>query len=159
MTRGPQWSIPVQLPPFHPSKSSALLYQAFPLAFKQAQVSPSLKEKTIPQSHIPFCSSSQSPVGRNCLFSRAPCLHLPAIPNSLHLDSDPTILPELLGQLAKDSHISWTFFSYLLFLKKDFIYLLLERREGRERGKETSVCGFLLHASYWGPGPHPRHVP
>ena len=44
---------------------------------------------------------------------------------------------------------------------KDFIYLFLGREEGREkeRGRETSVCGCLLRAHYWGPGPQPRHVP
>ena len=33
---------------------------------------------------------------------------------------------------------------------KDFIYLFLDRREG---GRETSVCGCLLHAPHWGPSP------
>ena len=42
---------------------------------------------------------------------------------------------------------------------KDFIYLFLERGEGRERGRETSMCGCLSRAPYWGPGPQPRHVP
>ena len=42
---------------------------------------------------------------------------------------------------------------------KDFIYLFLERGEGKERARETSVCGCLLHAPYWGPGRQPRHVP
>ena len=39
----------------------------------------------------------------------------------------------------------------------DFIYLFLERGEGRER--VTSMCGCLLCAPYWGPGLQPRHVP
>ena len=42
---------------------------------------------------------------------------------------------------------------------KDFIYLFLERRERREKERETSMCGCLLCVPYWGPGPHPRHVP
>ena len=43
---------------------------------------------------------------------------------------------------------------------KDFIYFLqIERKGGRKRGRETSMCGCLLHAPYWGPGLHPRHVP
>ena len=42
---------------------------------------------------------------------------------------------------------------------KDFIYLFLERGERRKRGRETSMCGFLSHAPYWGPGLQPRHVP
>ena len=45
--------------------------------------------------------------------------------------------------------------SEMIFLK-DFIYLLLERGEG-ERG--PSMCGCLLRAPYWGPGPQPRLVP
>ena len=40
-----------------------------------------------------------------------------------------------------------------------FIYSL-ERGEGKEkRGRETSVCGCLSHAPYWGPGAEARHVP
>ena len=41
---------------------------------------------------------------------------------------------------------------------KDFIYLFLERGEGREKRKEP-MYGSLSHAPYWGPGPQPRHVP
>ena len=44
---------------------------------------------------------------------------------------------------------------------KDFIYLFLERGEGREtkrEGIETSTCGCLSPAPYWGPGPQPSHV-
>ena len=39
------------------------------------------------------------------------------------------------------------------------IYLFLDRGEGRKRGRETSMCGCLSRAPYWGPGPQPRHVP
>ena len=43
---------------------------------------------------------------------------------------------------------------------KDFIYLFLrEGRSGRKRGRETSMCGCLLCAPYWGRGLRPRHVP
>ena len=42
---------------------------------------------------------------------------------------------------------------------KDFTYVLLERGDRRERGRETSMCGCLPHAPYWGPGQQPRHVP
>ena len=46
------------------------------------------------------------------------------------------------------------------FLFKDFIYFILrEGKRGRKRGRETSMCGCLLHAPYWGPGLQPRHVP
>ena len=46
-----------------------------------------------------------------------------------------------------------------LFIFKDFIYLFLERGEGREKERETSMCGCHLCAPYWGPGLQPRHVP
>ena len=46
-----------------------------------------------------------------------------------------------------------------VFLKFLFIYLFLERKGGRERGTETSMCGCLSLAPYWGPGLQPRHVP
>ena len=44
-------------------------------------------------------------------------------------------------------------------LKKDFMYLFVERQEGRERGRETSVYGCLSRALHWGPGLQSRHVP
>ena len=50
------------------------------------------------------------------------------------------------------------FFPKLIFFE-DFIYLLLEWKGERKRGKETSMCGCLSRAPYWGPGPLPRHVP
>ena len=46
----------------------------------------------------------------------------------------------------------------LNFFFKIFIYLFLERGEGRKRGRETSVCCCLLYNPYWGPGLQPRHV-
>ena len=46
-------------------------------------------------------------------------------------------------------------FAYL-FIFKDFIYF--QTGEGKERGRETSMCGCLSCAAYWGPGPKPRHV-
>ena len=44
---------------------------------------------------------------------------------------------------------------------KDFIYLFLEREEGKEkeRERETSMWGCLSHAPHWRPGPQPGHVP
>ena len=39
-----------------------------------------------------------------------------------------------------------------------FIYFL-EGKGGRKRRRETSVCGCLSHAPYWGPGQQLRHVP
>ena len=54
-------------------------------------------------------------------------------------------------------NILFIILSILFF--QDFIYLFLDRGEGWERGRETSMCGCLLCALYWGPGPQPRHVP
>ena len=42
---------------------------------------------------------------------------------------------------------------------KDFIYLFLERGEGKERGKETSMCGCLSHAPYWDMAYNPGMCP
>ena len=39
-----------------------------------------------------------------------------------------------------------------------FFKILFIFREG-EGGRETSMCGCLSHAPYWGPDPQPRHVP
>ena len=39
-----------------------------------------------------------------------------------------------------------------------FIYLFLEGKRGRKRGRETSMCACLFCTPYWGPGPQPRHV-
>ena len=44
-----------------------------------------------------------------------------------------------------------------IFLK--ILFIFRERKRGRKRGRETSVCGCLLRPHYWGPGPQPRHVP
>ena len=48
-----------------------------------------------------------------------------------------------------------------LFLKKDFIYLFLERgrEEERERGRATSMCACLSCVSHWGPRLQSRYVP
>ena len=47
-------------------------------------------------------------------------------------------------------------FLFLLFFKE--FYLFLERRGGREKGRETLIA-WLSHAPNWGSGPQPRHVP
>ena len=57
-------------------------------------------------------------------------------------------------QINKKAYSSNVFFFF-----KDFIYLFLDRGEGKERGREISMCGCLSHAPYWGSGPQPRHVP
>ena len=40
-----------------------------------------------------------------------------------------------------------------------FIYLLLERKEGREKERERNIDQLPLLRPNWGPGPQPRHVP
>ena len=48
-----------------------------------------------------------------------------------------------------------TIFCFLSFLK-DFIYLFqTEGKEGRKRGRDTSVCGCLLHSLHPPPGAWP----
>ena len=47
---------------------------------------------------------------------------------------------------------------FIDFFKKA-LFIFRERKGGRKRGRETSMCGCLSHAPYWGPGPQPRHVP
>ena len=52
------------------------------------------------------------------------------------------------------------FIVVLIFIFYYFLNtLFLEREEGKEKGRETSVCGCLSCAPYWGPGRQPRHVP
>ena len=48
------------------------------------------------------------------------------------------------------------FFFFFFFYK--ILFLFLQRGREGERGRETSVCGCLSNAPYWGPGPQPRHV-
>ena len=59
----------------------------------------------------------------------------------------------------KDMRIIWGSLAHS-FLKKHFIYLVLERGKGRrKRGRETSMCSCLSCTPYGGHGPQPRHVP
>ena len=44
------------------------------------------------------------------------------------------------------------------FLLRFYLFIFREGKRGRKRGRETSMCGCLLHAPYWGPGLQPRHV-
>ena len=51
---------------------------------------------------------------------------------------------------------------YFLFFK--FLVIFLERGEGKETGRETSMCErnmdqLPLTAPNWGSNPQPRHVP
>ena len=45
--------------------------------------------------------------------------------------------------------------SILFYFFKDYIYLFLEGKEGRE----MSMCGYVSCTRYCRPGPQPRHVP
>ena len=59
--------------------------------------------------------------------------------------------------LEKPNHVYESREEGILF--KDFIYLFLEKGEGREKEREISICGCLSCGPRWGPGPQPRHVP
>ena len=48
---------------------------------------------------------------------------------------------------------------FKIFIKKNFLNLFLERGEGKERGRETSMCGCLSYALHRGPNPKPRYLP
>ena len=66
--------------------------------------------------------------------------------------------------------ISWKWdFTTVVFLPKIltadksiflrfYLFLFLERGEGRKKRRETWMCGCLSCATSWGPGPKPRHV-
>ena len=52
------------------------------------------------------------------------------------------------------------FFPKFLIFKRDFIYLFLERREGREKEMERNIDVWLpLARPLLGTWPQPRHVP
>ena len=53
------------------------------------------------------------------------------------------------------ANLSQFFFFFLRF----YLFILREEKGRRKRGRETSMCGCLSHAPYWGPGPQPRNVP
>ena len=58
------------------------------------------------------------------------------------------------GKVSNKGPLSWG--SFFLFLR---FYFFREGKGGRKRGRETSKCGCLSHAPYWGPGPQPKHMP
>ena len=63
------------------------------------------------------------------------------------------------------THFKWTDIQsteciFAISFFKDFICLFLERGEEKEKERERNImCGCLLCAPHWGPGPQPRHVP
>ena len=68
---------------------------------------------------------------------------------SLEVSAWSRIYGEMWGIYCEHIH---AFFFFLRF------YLFIFRERGREVERETSTCGCLLHAPYWGPGLQPRHV-
>ena len=48
--------------------------------------------------------------------------------------------------------------SKFAFFFKGFIYLFLDRGEGREKEERNINVWLPLVRPYWGPGPQPRHV-
>ena len=49
--------------------------------------------------------------------------------------------------------------SYIYFyFFEDYISFFLDGKGGRNRGRETLMCGCLSCTPYWGPDPQPRHV-
>ena len=45
------------------------------------------------------------------------------------------------------------------FFLRFYLFIFRERGREGERRIETSMCGCLSRALYWGPGLQPRHVP
>ena len=64
----------------------------------------------------------------------------------------------LEGSYMLSSHFGYeiehngVFCSVFFSLKKIFMYLFLERGEGREKGREISMCGYLLRTPNWASG-------
>ena len=46
-----------------------------------------------------------------------------------------------------------------LFFLRSYLFIFREGKGRRKRGRETSMCGCLSHAPYWGSGLQPSHVP
>ena len=57
----------------------------------------------------------------------------------------------------KKAIIFYKFNRNFIFFK--ILFIFRERGREGERRKETSMCGCLSHAPYWGLGLQPRHVP
>ena len=72
------------------------------------------------------------------------------------LTGDQTHNLGILGQHS--NHLSYPSRAEISHFLKRF-YLLIFRGEGRERGRETSMCCCLSCTPHWGPGPQPSHVP
>ena len=78
-----------------------------------------------------------------------------------HHPSGWRVMGSIPGQArtSRQQCFSLTLMLRSLFFKKDFIYLFLERAEGRETERERNINVWLPLSSFlWGPGPQPRHV-
>ena len=53
----------------------------------------------------------------------------------------------------------WVMVPFFSFCLRFYLFIFREGKRGRKSGRETSMCGCLSHAPYWGPGPQPGHVP
>ena len=71
----------------------------------------------------------------------------------------PSVVSPYITYIITFGKICWLgqLIDRMLFFKKDFIYLFLEKGEGKEREKHQ--CVVASRAPYWGPSPQPRHVP
>ena len=54
--------------------------------------------------------------------------------------------------------MSTTLLEWLNVFKKILKFIFREGKRGRKKGRETSMCGWLSCAPYWGPEPQPRHL-
>ena len=63
------------------------------------------------------------------------------------------------NQLSHLARAELFYLSIYLSIYHLSIYLFIDTGEGRNWRRETSMCGCLLCAPYWGPGLQPRHVP
>ena len=85
----------------------------------------------------------------------------------------PTIIVDLSSSLFHSILFCFTYFAtfvkiyfidYTITVVPLFIYLFIylfifREGEGREKERETSVCGCLSDAPYWEPGLQPKYVP
>ena len=67
------------------------------------------------------------------------------------------ILNNLHGSTCS-SYLDITGCILFLFLNYLFFYLFLNKGEGREKGRKTSMCGCLSCAPYWRPDLQTRHM-
>ena len=95
-------------------------------------------------------------LGSGIVYCMIPVPEMSRMDNSMEREKDQWV-PSTLG--SDDYGLGlWKYFL------KDFIYLFLEKGEGRDNERERKILvwernSWVLHAPNWGPGPQPRHVP